>query len=338
MTITIGVLGAARIVPRALTQPAATLDGVEVTAVAARDPRRVADYAARHSIPRTLRSYDELVEDPEIDAVYIPTPAALHGYWMRRAIHAGKHVLCEKPFTANADEAEAIAELASGGDIVVMEAFHSVHHPLWQRLTELIASGTIGGIESARASFVVPHADRSDIRWQHELGGGALMDLGVYPVRLLRHLFGEPEILGARAEHLDYVDAAMTAQLCFTGGITAEATASMRAQDQLGAELSLIGTTGNLHLRSPYHAHYNAEITVTTESGVATEATASRTTYSYQLQRFRDAIRDGLAVVTDATEATATMRVVDGIYRAAGMSPRTPLASNDIAQGDRRAT
>src|SRR5205823_14173805 len=125
-----GVLGAARIAPLAIVKPARQVDGVVVSAIAARDPERAKEFASKHGIPKVHTSYDALVDDPDIDAVYIPLPNGLHAQWTLRAIAAGKHVLCEKPFTANAAEAEQVADAAEASDVVVMEAFHYRYHPL----------------------------------------------------------------------------------------------------------------------------------------------------------------------------------------------------------------
>jgi predicted dehydrogenase len=320
----IGVLGAARIVKGALLEPAEELRDVTVTAIAARDLDRATAYAAEHAVPRVLGSYDEVLGDPDVDAVYIPTPAALHGYWTRRAIEAGKHVLCEKPFTANAEEAAAIAGLAAASDLIVMEAFHSLHHPMWARMAEVLGSGTIGEIHTARASFIVPHRDTSDIRWRAELGGGALMDLGCYPVRLLSFLFGEPEVAGAHAHAVDGVDASMTARLSFGGSVAGEVVASMREEDGMAAELHVTGTKGALHVRMPYHPYLYGLMTIDDGAGEVTEPGDPRTSYAFQLAAFRDAVRAGGPVVTDARRATEMMRTIDAIYRAAGMAPRTP--------------
>ncbi|MGY1773148.1 Gfo/Idh/MocA family protein [Blastococcus sp. SYSU D00813] len=326
MTVSFGVLGAAKIVKGGLLDPAAALDGVEVVAIAARDVGRAAEYAAEHGIPRVLDSYDALLGDPAVDAVYVPTPAALHGHWTRRAIEAGKHVLCEKPFTANADEAEEIAGLAEGSGLVVMEAMHSRFSPRWARMAEIVRSGALGEVRTAEARFITPHADRAgDIRWQLPLGGGALMDLGVYPVTLLRHLFGEPEVRSAVAEDIDGVDAAMTADLVFAGGVKGRVVASMAEGADWGADLRVTGTAGTLAVRMPYHPYLYGELVLTTDAGTETEGPEERTTYSYMLEAFRDAVADGAPVVTGAREATATMRGIDAIYRAAGMQPRQPL-------------
>ena len=326
MTVAFGVLGAAKIVKGGLLDPAAGLDGLEVVALAARDRGRAEEYAAEHGIPRVLDSYDAVVEDPGVDAVYVPTPAALHGHWTRRAIAAGKHVLCEKPFTANADEAAEIADLAEGSGLVVMEAMHSRYSPRWARMADIVRSGVLGEVRSVEATFVTPHADRAgDIRWQLPLGGGALMDLGVYPVTLLRHLFGEPEVRSASAEDVDGVDASMTAELSLDGGVEGRVVASMAEGADWGADLRVTGTAGTLAVRMPYHPYLYGELVLTTADGTETEGPEERTTYSYMVEAFRDSVLSGAPVVTDAREATATMRVLDAIYRAAGMEPRQPL-------------
>ncbi|HEX3333814.1 MAG TPA: Gfo/Idh/MocA family oxidoreductase, partial [Acidimicrobiales bacterium] len=143
----VGILGAARIAPTALVKPARRTGRVQVTAVAARDPQRAEQFAHKNGIPRVLATYADLVNDPELDAVYNPLPNGLHGHWTIAAIKAGKHVLCEKPFTANANEARAVAEAVNGNPgLVVMEAFHYQYHPFCRRLVEIVRSGELGNI------------------------------------------------------------------------------------------------------------------------------------------------------------------------------------------------
>src|SRR5580658_7651926 len=144
--IRIGVLGAARIAPAAIVRPARTVAGAEVVAVAARDHDKASAFAAKHHIPRVVGSYQELVEDPEIDAVYNPLPNGLHGRWTKAALAAGKHVLCEKPFTANASEARDVAAAVPAG-AVVMEAFHYRYHPVFMRARQLLDEGAVGAVQ-----------------------------------------------------------------------------------------------------------------------------------------------------------------------------------------------
>lgn len=321
----IAVLGAADIVPKALVEPAAQFPGVIISGIAARDVHRAEEFAEKHAIPKVFATYDALIEDPDVDAVYIPVPATLHGFWTRKAIAAGKHVLCEKPFAANAAEAREIATLAASSGLVVMEAFHSRYHPAWARLAEILASGKIGEILHARATFAHPLTDHADIRWQYELGGGALMDHGVYPLTLLRYLLGEPRVVGAEARIVDGVDAAMTINLAFEGDATAQVYMNIGDDAETSIELSVTGSTGELHMRMPYHPHLWGLITVKTEDGEFSETCDPRSTYSFQLEAFYSSVTTGSPVLTDAQEATTTMELVDASFRAAGLTPREPL-------------
>jgi predicted dehydrogenase len=145
----IGVLGAARITPTALIKPARIIDGVEIAAVAARDRRRAEAFAARWGVPAVHDSYAELLADPSLDAVYVPLPNGLHAQWTQAAVAAGKHVLCEKPFTANAAQARQVAGAAEASGLVVMEAFHYRYHPVARRMAELVHGGATGHIHAS---------------------------------------------------------------------------------------------------------------------------------------------------------------------------------------------
>ena len=213
----IGILGAARIAPSALIKPAQGNAEVVVAAVAARDASRARAFAAKHGIARVHDSYEALIADPDLDAVYIPLPNSLHGRWTRAALAAGKHVLCEKPFTANAAEAREIAELAAKSDRVVMEAFHYRYHPLTLRVEQIIASGELGKLQRVEAALCFPLPKFSDIRYDYSLAGGATMDAGCYAVHMVRTFGGStPEVVSAQAKLRDpQVDRAMTAELRF---------------------------------------------------------------------------------------------------------------------------
>ena len=171
----IGVLGAARITPTALIKPARIIDGVEVAAVAARDRRRAEAFAARWGVPAVHDSYAELLADPSLDAVYVPLPNGLHAQWTQAAVAAGKHVLCEKPFTANAAQARQVADAAEATGLVVMEAFHYRYHPVARRMAELVHGGDLGRIQRVETAMCFPLPAFSDIRYDFGLAGGALM-------------------------------------------------------------------------------------------------------------------------------------------------------------------
>ncbi|MEN1974356.1 Gfo/Idh/MocA family protein [Cellulomonas sp. P4] len=322
-TVRLGVLGAARILHDAVAAAAAAVPEVEVVAIAARDRDRAEATARREGIPRVLGSYDELLADPDVDAVYVPTPAALHGVWVRRAIEAGKHVLCEKPFTADAAEAEDVAALADGTGLVVMEAFHSQHHPLWPRVRALLDDGAIGQVRRAEADFCVSIPDRSDIRWQESMGGGALMDLGVYPLRMLTVLFGTPQVRSATADDVDGVDASIEVLLDLPGRVEGTVRASMVAQEP-SVRARIEGTAGTLVVHAPYAPQHGGRIVVERDGGTVEEAADPTPSYVCMLRTFADAVLRGADPVSGTARAVEAMRTVDAAYRAAGMAPRQP--------------
>ena len=227
--VRIGILGAANIAPMALTKPAKENAEVVVAAVAARDPSRARAFAAKHDIATVHESYEALIADPDLDAVYNPLPNGLHGRWTRAALAAGKHVLCEKPFTANAAEAREIAELAEQSDRVVMEAFHYRYHPLALRVEEIIASGELGKLKRVETAMCFPLPKFSDIRYNYALAGGATMDAGCYAVHMARTFGGgTPEVVSAQVKLRDpQIDRAMTAELRFPEGHTGRIRCSM---------------------------------------------------------------------------------------------------------------
>ncbi|HEV7742236.1 MAG TPA: Gfo/Idh/MocA family oxidoreductase [Pseudolysinimonas sp.] len=320
----IGVLGAARITKDALIKPARKVDGVEVTTIAARDPQRAAEAASRHGIPNTHRSYDELLADPDVDAVYIPLPNGLHGRWTLAAIEAGKHVLCEKPFTANADEARAVAAAADASDVVVMEAHHTSHHPQTIRAAQIVRDGMLGELTSVEATFIVPMPPGSDIRWNAALAGGSLMDLGCYPVRWLRDVVGvQPTVTSAKAKDRDGVDASMDAMLDFAG-TPGRVRAAMWSRKGLVIGAEVRGTNGRMKVRMPFQPQIGGRIKVDGPDLRLREPARGRASYTFQLEDFRDAVVAGGPNVTDSHAAVETMQTIDSIYLAAGMRVRQP--------------
>jgi predicted dehydrogenase len=323
----IGVLGAARIAPDAVIKPAQSLDGVRVVAVAARDASRAQAFAAKHDINRTFASYDELIADPDIDAVYNPLPNGLHGHWTVAALEAGKHVLCEKPFTANRDEAEAVAAVAASSGRVVMEAFHYRYHPLALRMREIVESGEIGQLEHVEAWECFPLPKFSDIRYQFDLAGGALMDAGCYAIHMARLVgLAEPEVRSAKAKlRSEQIDRAMRAELQFPAGHTGRVGCSMWSTSLLRLSVRAKGSDGELKVFNPVAPQYFHRLSVRTRDGHRTEKVGSRPTYSYQLEAFRDAVGGRVeANLTPPSDSIANMAVIDAVYEAAGLQRRQP--------------
>jgi predicted dehydrogenase len=324
--VRIGILGAARIAPAAVVDPARQHPEAEVTAVAARDPLRARQFADRHRIPVVHDSYDALLADPAVDAVYIPLPNGLHGRWTRAALAAGKHVLCEKPFTADAAEAREIARLAQGSDRVVMEAFHYRYHPLTRRVEEIVAGGELGALVRVEAAMCFPLPRFRDIRYDYGLAGGATMDAGCYAVHMARVYGGEqPEVVSARALlHGPLIDRAMSADLRFPSGHTGVVRCSMWSRELLRISARVIGDRGELRILNPVMPHLFHRLSVRTDTDQRTERFPRRTSYAYQLDAFTAAVLDGAPVDTAPEDSVATMTVIDAIYRAAGLPPRRP--------------
>jgi len=324
--VRIGILGAARIAPAVLIKPAKGNAEVVVTAVAARDLSRAEQFAAKHGIAHVHDSYEALIADPDVDAVYNPLPNALHGRWTAAALEAGKHVLCEKPFTANAAEAREIAELAAKSERVVMEAFHYRYHPLAMRAEEIIASGELGTLQRIDAALCFPLPKFSDIRYNYSLAGGATMDAGCYAVHMLR-TFGAatPQVVSARAKLRDSrIDRAMTAEMRFPAGHTGQIRCSMWSTDLLRMSLRVIGDRGELRVISPVVPQVFHRFSVRSGGGKRVERFPRRSTYAYQLDAFAAAVLRGEQVKTTPEGAIENMTVIDSIYRAAGLPLREP--------------
>jgi predicted dehydrogenase len=332
--IRIGTLSTARITENALIIPARRLAETEVTAVAARDRSRAEAFARSSGIPVTHESYEALIADPDIDAIYNPLPNSLHAEWTLRAISAGKHVLCEKPFTSNAAQARQVADAAREAGVVVMEAMHYRYHPLTRAMTDqvdVISGGqqAADGIRHIQCAVSFPLSREADIRYDYSLGGGATMDAGCYALDVVRLLGpGEPEVVTAFAtERGAYVDETMSVFLRFPGGATAWLDLSFGpGGGRFRADVHVVGTHGQLTVLNFIHPHNGFRMTTSTpehtESVAADPAHAAETTYLGQLRAFSAAVRSGEPFPTTAGHAVVTMALIDDIYRAAGLPPR----------------
>jgi predicted dehydrogenase len=322
--VRIGVLGAARIVPGALIRPAREVPEASIAVIAARDKERANRFAGKHGVPKVAAGYEAVIEDPDVDAIYNPLPNGLHAQWTMAALQAGKHVLCEKPFTANAHEAEQVAALAERTGLVVMEAFHYRYHPLAERMREIVESGELGVRRHVEASFCFPLPKFSDIRYQFDLAGGATMDAGCYAIHMARLLGGEePTVVSATAKlHSDQVDRAMTVELSFPSGHTGRITCSMWSSAVLRLHAGAQGDRGRLDVFNPLAPQTWHRLKVVTEKGRRVEHLVRRPTYVYQLEAFCAAVLRGEPILTPPADSVANMRVIDAAYRAAGLQPR----------------
>ena len=325
--IRIGVLGAARIADLAILKPAHAT-GHRLVAVAARDRRRAEDFAQRYGVERVLGTYADVLADTDVEAIYNPLANALHGPWNLAAIQAGKHVLSEKPFASNADEARVVRDAAAAAAVTVMEGFHYLYHPVTRRLHELLDNGELGELRAAEIDMFMPAPADSDPRWSYELAGGALMDLGCYSLHAHRALApwagGPPRITTARAGERagrPGVDEWLDADLEYPGGATGRARCNMAA-DHRRYHCRIIGSRGEATVLNFVEPHHDDRIVVTSAAGTRTEALGRRSSYTYQLEAFAGHLRNDAPLATDADDAVANMQLIDDCYRAAGLTPR----------------
>jgi len=322
--IRIGVLGAAAIVPMALTNPARRVHDVQILAIAARDPKRAYGVAKKYNIPRVHQTYAALLADPDIDAIYNPLPNGLHAEWTIRALKAGKHVLCEKPMASNAEEAQEMAAVAHQTGRVLSEAFAYRYHPLTAKVKEIIKSGEIGDVRhiAAQFSFLLPLTN--NIRFKYDLAGGALMDCGCYPVSLIRYIAeAEPVVEHAEARlFASQVDHNMKADLSFADGRTAHLECGMLSPKLFRSVLTVEGEAGTLRVISPFQPHVFHSLMVKGKTTNFRGRVSGENSYILQLHAFVSAIRGDIKLNTDPVDAIGNMRVIDAIYEKAGLNKR----------------
>ena len=325
--VRIGVLGTGKIAVRALVDPAPAVPDIKIHRVASREPARAAAFAATHGIAASS-SYEHLLADPDIDVVYVALPNAMHAEWSIRALESGKHVLCEKPMSSNAVEAQQVTHAVERTGRVYLEAMHYVHHPFFRRIREVAESGVLGDLTHVEDRFQIPSKviSSDNIRRDFTLAGGALMDAGCYCVHFLRQLWGEPEaVLAATAETTrddPQVDLGMTTTLAFPGGRTGAVRASFLAEETADAVTTLRGSAGTLEITSIYVPQWGGKLRIDAGDTVVEEAADPTPSYVFQLRHLVRCVRGGAPVHTSASDGALTMRAVDDIYETAGLAPR----------------
>jgi predicted dehydrogenase len=320
--IRFGVLGAARVVPYGLLAPAKETSGVEVTAVASRTPQKAEAFAARHGIQRGFGSYEALLESSDIDAVYIALPPALHFEWARRAIEAGKHVLCEKPLAENAHLAQELTLSARRHGRILVEALHIRYLERFRRQRELAAGGEFGRVLRIESYLRTPYTPiaKDDFRLRFELGGGAALDSGCYAVSTLRHIAGEePEVLSVRHKCIrPQIDRWMRAMLRFPSGV--EGLVEVGFRGLYTPRDRVVVTCENGWIKS------DGETLVQAKNGkLIPESLPKESTYQLQLDAFAKSVRGEKSNALPPEDSVLTARVVDAMYEKAGLAVRGAL-------------
>lgn len=313
--VRLGLLSTARINLQVL-RACASSGVAEVVAVASRDTGRAHEYARAHGIARAHGSYDELLADPVIDAVYVSLPNALHHAWTLAALAAGKHVLCEKPYSRRPDDVEEAFDLAEREGLVLTEAFMYRHHPQLRLVQDLLADGVVGRVRSIRAVFRFQLENAADVRMSRELGGGSLMDVGCYCVSGARLVAGEPiRALGEQVVAEAGVDVAFHGTLRFPDDVVAQIDASFLAPR--GQELEVVGEEGALVVEAPWRADWGGGIVARRDDGVERIEPPPGDSYALELEDFVAAIEGRGAPLLGREDALGQARAIDALYRAA---------------------
>jgi predicted dehydrogenase len=322
MTLRIGILGAARVATYALIDAARDVEGVEVVAVAARDPERARAYAAEHDIPNVYPDYAALIAAIDVDAVYNALPPNLHATWSIAAVEAGKPVLCEKPFALSVADVEAMLEAEARTGKLIMEAQHTHYHPLSARMRQVVQSGMLGSITSFSGFFEAPLGlEYGDLRNIGDVGGGALWDLGTYPAYWIRSAFAEEPIALSATHRLNDRGADMEtqAELQLASGARGILSSNMEAES-FKAWLKVEGDRGRLEVLNPLSPQRSYGFTLTVDGVTTEEEFTTRPTYSFQLEAFRDGVLHGAPVATRGEDSLATIRLLSDILAKANVS------------------
>jgi predicted dehydrogenase len=319
-----GILSTADINTKLLAGAAESPD-VAVVAVGSRELDRAEAFARRHGIERAYGSYDDVLQDPDVEAVYIPLPNTMHCEWSTRALQAGKHVLCEKPLTRHPDEVSRAFDAAEGAGRFLSEAFMYRHHPQTARLVELVRDGAIGELRLVRSAFTYTLFDPQNIRLRTDVDGGALMDVGCYCVSGSRLLAGEPESVFGRA-YLGHTgtDWVFTGSLRFPGDVLGlfDCATAITGRDELEA----IGTEGSLFLDDPWHC-LEPVIELRREGDVERIEVEPGNPYRLELEDLGRAIRNEHPPLLGRADALAQSRVIEALFDSAASGRAVELGS-----------
>lgn len=322
----IAILGAARIAAKALIEPARAYAGPhpkpDVRAIGASNSARARAFAAEHGIP-VAGSYAEVIARDDVDLVYIALPPSAHAHWTIEALKAGKHVMVEKPSALNASEAQAMVAAARTAGRRLVEAFHYAWHPLFLRAQEMVHGGMLGTVHSIEGAFLadIPYLPE-EFRWRPDLGGGALADLGCYPVSWVRGLAeDEPTVTAAAQAMAHGVDVRTEAELALGDGGVARISCAMDHPGPRGIWLTVEGEDGTLRIQNPLAPQYGHRFTVERPGGsVHEERFPLRATFEYQFDGILDAIQTGAPMRPEGDEIIANIALMDAIRAAAVIS------------------
>ena len=326
MKVRWGILGAAKIALTKVIPAMQRSPWCEIVAIASRDLAKAKGAASELNIPKAYGSYDELIGDSSIEAIYNPLPNHLHVSWTAKAAEAGKHVLCEKPIALNATEARTLIDVRNRTGVVIQEAFMVRTHPQWLETRRLIQSGKIGALRSITCFFSYFNPDPNNIRNQLEIGGGALMDIGCYPITISRFMFEtEPRrVLGFIERDDTGTDTLTSAVLDFPNGRSTFTCSTRLAPYQ---RMVFVGTAGRIEVLIPFNAPNDRPTRIVLDdgndlTGESAETIEFPTCDQYEIQGslFSQAIRENRAQPIPLEDAINNMAVIDAVFRSATTS------------------
>ncbi|PWI59092.1 Gfo/Idh/MocA family protein [Sulfoacidibacillus thermotolerans] len=317
-----GILGTAHIAETQLIPALHAASNARVVGVASRNRDKAQEYAKRNRILHSYDSYEQLLADPDIDAVYIPLPNGMHAYWTLQAARAGKHVLCEKPAALNAAEMREMATVCQENGVVFMEAFMYPFHPQWDRIEQLLAENRIGDLKIVNASFSFTLKNTADIRWDPLMGGGALYDVGCYCVHVARNVAkGEPvtQVQAAAQFRADgMVDESLVGNLRFANGMLAHFDCSFAAVERQFVEI--VGSKGSVQVLFPFRPDKGTPtLLIRDESGETRETLSSEVNmYTRQVEHFAECVWLKQTPRITLHDSIQNLEIIDALYKAAG--------------------
>lgn len=317
--LNLGILSVSAHFIKRVLLPLRDIDNVNIYGIASRSLAKAQSAANQYAIPNAYGSYQELLDDPDIDFVYIPLPNHLHLEWIKKAADAGKHILCEKPITLNAAEARQAIDYARQKEVKIMEAFMYRFHPQWIRAKELIEVGEIGGITAINTFFSYNNPDPKNIRNILEYGGGGVMDIGCYAISVPRFFLGrEPQKVVSTIVHDSEfkTDKLTSAILDFNG---THATFTVATKTYPYQKVVIHGSSGNITVEIPFNTFPDvpARITIDTKIGIREVEFSAADHYGLQFESFSEAVINDLPVPIDPEDAINNMKVIDAVFRSA---------------------
>jgi predicted dehydrogenase len=291
-------------------------DSVKIHGIASRNEGKATRAAAELGLAKSYGSYEALLADPDIEAVYIPLPNHLHAQWIKKAADAGKHVLCEKPFAMNSPEALDAVDYARKHGVLVMEAFMYRFHPQWMHARDIVRSGEIGAVHFIQTQFTFNNRDPRNIRNILEAGGGGIMDIGCYAVSCARFIMGKEP---SRVSSLVRRDPEFGTDILASGVLDfddAQSVFTVGTQSFPCQRVDILGSGGSISILLPYNMYDDVQADIIVQTGVGTRTVRLGPAAQYRLmfEAFSKSIREGAEAPTPPEDAVANMRVLDALF------------------------